>query len=193
MWWEVQCLLPDFCKLLRSSGLKPSSYHTFDVTGIELLLACPFPLICTNPGVVLSTTQVLGAWFIWNTHTGYVCMWTPWILEGQGFYIAVFSVLLPFLSFLKPFPFHFCSLFPQMPPLLAHLCWKLEKEVTFSPSSTALACFHIPIVHIHRPSEMHLHLQAHIHTLTHTPSEGFEIWVFSFFLCLSLRRLLSIC
>lgn len=85
-----------FCKLLGLSGLKSSSYRTFDVTGIELRLACPFPLICTNPGVVLSTTQVLGAWFIWNTHTGYVCMGTPWILEGQGFYITVLLALSQF-------------------------------------------------------------------------------------------------
>lgn len=61
---ESNALLQIFCKFLSGSGLKSSSYCTFDVSGIELPLACPFPLVCTNPRVVLGTTQVVRTWFV---------------------------------------------------------------------------------------------------------------------------------
>lgn len=127
---------------------------------------------------------------LYETLTQGMCVWEH--LEFWRDRDFILPYYWPFLSFLK-LP-SFLQPLPSDATPSAYLCWKQEKEIAFSPSSTAPACLHIPIVHIHRPLEMHLHLQAHIHIFTHTHSRGFEIWVFSFFfLYLSLRRLISSC
>lgn len=107
MWWKVQCLLPDFCKLLRSSGSKSSSYHTFDVTGIELLLACPFPRSVPIQVwyLVLHKYLALG---LYETLTQGMCVcehlefWRDrdFILPYSQFYcpFSVFSNPSPFIS-----------------------------------------------------------------------------------------------
>ena len=99
-------------------------------------------------------------------HSYWVCVYVSTLNFG-GTGILYCRIPGPFSVFSNPFPF-----ISAASSLRCHLylCWKREKEIAFSPSSTALACFHIPIVHTHRPLEMHLHLQARRHTLTHTHS-----------------------